>query len=84
MISVSSNDLSSSIILTSALETTIENLAIGYQSLQSQKIGIGIFVGYFCINLLFGPNFALAIITTTARATDNSAVEAPVPNSGIA
>ena len=84
MISVSSSDLSSIVALTSTLETTIENLAIGYQSLQSQKIGIGIFVGYFCINLLFGPNFALAIITTTARATDNSAVEAPVPNSGIA
>lgn len=51
---------------------------------QAPKIGVGIFVGYFCINLFFGPNFALAVITTAAIATDNSATEAPVPNSGIA
>ena len=43
-----------------------------------------IFVGYFRVKLVFGPNFAYDVITTPVKAIDNSAVEEALPNSGAA
>ena len=48
----------------------------------AQKIGVGMFVGYFCVSLIFGPNFALVAITTPAIAIDNSAAEAVTTHGG--
>lgn len=50
-----------------------------------KKIRVRIFVGYFCVKLIFGPNFAYDVITTMlALAIDNSALERAVSNSGAA